>query len=316
MAGRTKSHEQHSSTAVYLFYAHVTTGQKRLWCVLIRMSEKVLRVSQLDATELDDELLSVLQEQLVAVLKVLPSTRLLRFKPELRAVLKALLWGYSVRSLGQTFGQSMLDIKYSTDATCTTTLSYRHKWALLFLSVGVEWLRERFHLLVKLVLQSHTPRRVELILGYLTTAVNSLSLFNFTVFLLRGCYPTLSERLCGLLIAPSKPQTLRNMSYDYMNREILWHGFSEFLFFIIPHFNMFALRNWLHRVTLSPTSSPVDYSMCVFCEKPPTRPSITQCGHVYCHYCLQANCMADSHFPCSVCGQIVYPPRGGPDSVS
>ena len=270
------------------------------------MSEQVLRVSQLDATELDDELFSVLQEQLVAVFKVLPSTRLLQFKPELRAALKALLWWYSVRSSGQTFGQAMLDIQYSKDATCITTLSFRHKLALLLLSVGVEWLRERFHFLVGLVSRSPTPRRVELILGYLTAAINSLSLFNFTVFLLRGCYPTLSERLCGLLVAPSNPQAPRNLSYDYMNREILWHGFSEFLFFILPHFNVFALRNWLHRVALSPSSSQTDYSMCVFCEKAPTMPSVTQCGHVYCHYCLQANCMADSHFSCCVCGQSVF----------
>lgn len=282
-----------------------------LWCARIRMPERVLRVSQLDATELDDDLLTVLQQQLLAIFKLLPSTRLLQFKPELRAALKALLWWYSVRTAGQTFGQGMLDIQYSRETTHATKLPFRHRLALLVLSVGLEWLGERFHLLGSLASPRLSPRQLETILGYLSAAVNTLSLLNFTVFLLRGNYPTLQERLVGLLLSPTHPQTLRNVSYDYMNREILWHGFSEFLFFVLPHFNVFAIRNWLHRVALSPSASLTDYSVCVFCEKAPTRPTVTQCGHVYCHYCLQANCMADSHFPCSVCGQVASPPHAG-----
>lgn len=269
------------------------------------MSEKVLRVSQLDATELDDDLLSVLQDQLLAIFKVLPSTRVLQFKPELRAALKAVLWWCSLRPKGQTYGQEMLNIQYSTDAARTTRLSVRHKLTLLVLGVGVEWIKERFHVLGSLISRSAAPRRLETLLGYFSATVNTLSLLNFTVFILRGSYPTLQDRLAGLHMAPSSPQTLRNLTYDYMNREILWHGFSEFIFFILPHFNVFAIRNWLNRAALSPPSSPTDHSVCVFCEKTPTRPSVTQCGHVYCYYCLQANCMADKRFSCSACGHIV-----------
>ena len=273
------------------------------------MSEKVLRVSQLDATELDDELLAVLQEQLLAVFKMLPSARLLHFKPELRAALKVSLWWYSVRGSGKTFGQGMLDIHYSTKPTLVTTLSLRHKLTLLFLSVAVEWFRDRIHFLASFLSPRVSPRRLENLLGYLTAAVNTLSLFNFTLFLLRGNYPTLCDRLAGLLIAPSIHQTLRSINYDYMNREILWHGFSEFIFFILPHFNLFAIRNWLWRLTVSPSSPPADHSECAFCGKPPTMPSVSHCGHVYCYYCLQANCMAVRHFPCSACGRTVSPPH-------
>lgn len=269
------------------------------------MSETVLRVSQLDATELDDDLLSVLQEQLLSIFKVLPSTRLLQFKPELRAALKAVLWCYSVRTMGQTYGQEMLDIQYSTEAARTTRLSVRHKLTLLVVGVGVEWIKERFHVVGSLISPRVAPRQLENLLGYLSATVNAISLLNFTVFLLWGRYPTLQERIAGLLMAPSTPQTLRNLSYDYMNREILWHGFSEFIFFILPHFNVFAVRNWLNRVALSPSSQPTDHSVCVFCEKTPTRPSVTQCGHVYCYYCLKANCMADKQFSCSACGHVV-----------
>ena len=269
------------------------------------MSERVLRVSQLDAVELDDELLSVLQQQLLAVFKVLPSIHLLQFKPELRAALRAFLWWHSVRTTGQTFGQNMLDVQYSTKPTIAATLSARHKYTLLMLSVVVEWLRDRFHVVGSLLPLGLAPRQLEALLGYLTAAVNTLSLLNFAVFLLRGSYASLLQRLAGVLVAPSQPQSLRSYSYDYMNREIHWHGFSEFLFFVLPHLNVFAVRNWLRRMLSLHSSPPADPSVCVFCEKPPTMARLAQCGHVYCYYCLRANCMADSHFLCSACGDKV-----------
>lgn len=273
------------------------------------MSARVLRVTQLDAVELDDELLSVLQKQLVAVFKVLPYTRLLQFKPELRAALKTFLWWHSVYNKGQTFGQYMLDVQYSTNSTLPTTLSFHHKFIILLLSVCVEWFRDRFHVIISLLSLGLTPRQLELILNYITAVTNTLSLFNFTVFLLQGGYATLYERLVGVVVAPSQPQSLRAMSYDYMNREILWHGFSEFIFFVLPHLNLFTVKNWLRRVSNSHPSSPVDLSVCVFCDKPPTMARVAECGHVYCYYCLHANCMADQHFLCSACGLSVLPTR-------
>lgn len=271
--------------------------------------EKVLRVSQLDSTELDDDLLSVLQEQLLGVFKVLPSTRPLQFKPELRAALKVLLWWYSVRNSGRTFGQDMLNVQYCTCNDVRRPATAGKKLGLLLLSVGVEWVGERFHALGSALAPGLRPGQLQSLLGWITAAFNLLSLLNFTLFLLRGCYPTLLDRLLGLQLAPTKPQTLRTLSYGFMNQEILWHGFSEFVFFVLPHLNLFAVRNWLRRVAMSlsatPVTVPADFSRCAFCGHPPTLPQLSACGHVYCYYCLRANCMADSSFPCCVCGHVL-----------
>lgn len=271
--------------------------------------EKVLRVSQLDSTELDDDLLSVLQEQLLGVFKVLPSTRPLQFKPELRAALKVLLWWYSVRNSGRTFGQDMLDVQYCTCNDVRRPATAGKKLGLLLLSVGVEWAGERFHALGSALAPGLRPGQLQSLLGWITAAVNLLSLLNFTLFLLRGHYPTLLDRLLGLQLAPTKPQTLRTLSYGFMNQEILWHGFSEFVFFVLPRLNLFAVRNWLRRVAMSlsatPVTVPADFSRCAFCEHPPTLPQLSACGHVYCYYCLRANCMADSSFPCCACGHVL-----------
>ena len=275
--------------------------------LVLEMAEKVLRVSQLDAAELDDELVSVLQEQLLAVFKVLPATSILQFRPELKVALKTFLWWCSVRVSGQSFGQAMLDVQFSTEPLVATSLTSRHKLTLLLLGVCAEWLRDRAHMLASLLRLPLAPRRLEVLLGYLTAATSALSLFNFTLFLLRGSYPTLRERLAGVVQTPSSPQVLRTLSHNHMSREIMWHGFSEFLIFVLPHLNTFALRNWLWRLCLSPSPPPLDPSLCVECGDVPTMVQTASCGHVFCYYCLQANCMADHNFTCSVCTQTIAP---------
>eukprot|EP00731_Ephydatia_muelleri_P024714 Em0016g985a len=97
-----------------------------------------------------------------------------------------------------------------------------------------------------------------------------------------------------------------------MNREILWHGFAEFLFNVLPQFNSFAVKNWLRLVwrKLAPPRIEAecrplqtkDFLVCRFCASMPTLPYVTNCGHIYCYYCITANCIADAAFPCCACG--------------
>lgn len=275
------------------------------------VGEKVLRVNQLDAKELDEELSSLLQDQLLNVLACLPPTGILaKLKPELRAMLRLVLWKYSLYSRGRSFGQDMMDLSYATIVKGGSALGLKRKCALLFIGVFTVWLRERVHLLAHLGMGVH-PSVAEKWLTFSLTIVNSLSLLNFIAFLFHGRFPSLSERILGLKMVPRHPQSMQQMSYDYMNREILWHGFYEFIFFVLPHFNLFAVKNWLRRMFAPKTGQIVttptaeDFLRCAFCEMPPTMPYAAGCGHVYCYYCLRANCLADSKFPCSTCGVAV-----------
>ena len=265
-------------------------------------------MSQLDAAELDDQLISVLNEQLLAIFKVLPTTKLLEFKPELKAALKACLWWFSVRGCGQTFGQRMLGVQYCTDSTPATSLAPRHKWTLLILCLCGEWLRDRAHHLASLARLPLTPRSIERLLGWVSAAASALSLLNFTAFLLQGHHCTLTEQLARVTVCPTRPQALRSPSYHLMNREIMWHGFSELIFFLLPHINTFAVRNWLRRLAL-PLSHQPNPSLCAYCSHPPTMAQIASCGHMYCYYCLQANCMADPGFTCTLCSHKIVPHR-------
>jgi peroxin-2 len=272
-------------------------------------AETVLRVSQLDATELDDELSSLLQQQFVGVFKSLPLRFISRFKPELKLFIRWLVWKYSICESNNTFGQKMMDLHYNASKGGPMTL--RHHIGLFLVLVIAEWLRDRFDVLLSFVTQA-PPSSVQKTLDAITACIKTLSLVNFIIFLLYGSHPTVKERLLGLTMSPSRPQALRQLSYEYMNREILWHGFSEFIFYILPHFNLFAIRNWLRRkLRFTKDNGTADlqvenFEKCSFCEYSPTMPHVAECGHVYCYYCLRANCLADSNFACSVCSRPVH----------
>lgn len=261
--------------------------------------EVVLRVNQLDACELDDTLTNVLQHQLLAALRPLQSTKFLNYLPELKTLLRLLVWKFSLSDHHNTLGQGMLDLKYAS-VRGSARLSLFQRGGLFIAVVLGEWMLERAD-----TLTAYCPRPSQAQQGlvWLSTALRTLSLFNFIFFLIRGKYPTLKERVLGLGMLPDKPQAIREVSHRYLTREILWHGFSEFIFFVLPHFNYFSVRNLVRKVLGSKSSTST--TCCTFCEAIPILPHLSDCGHIYCYYCLKSNLIADSNFPCPACNDAV-----------
>ena len=282
------------------------------------MDERVLRVSRLDALQLDEELNDVLQEQFTSLVQGLPfSSFLSSIKPELKIIIRFLLWRWSVWKRGATFGQLMMNLRYSKPKNLDVGISNITRLSLLTLLLGADWIRERVHLVASHV-SSFTPGQVERTLSIVTALVQLAQLFNICIFLLNGRFPSLKERLLSLDMTPLRRQTLQQLNYEFTNREILWHGFSEFLFFLLPLFNIFSLRNWVRRTVFSlseklgwsdETSEILSFRECSFCEDLPVMPQIANCCHIFCYYCVAANVKADANYPCNTCGKPVYPFR-------
>ena len=268
----------------------------------MQTAEAVLRVNQLDACELDDTITAVLQHQFLEVFRPLQSLLIHQIRPELKAFIRFLLWKFSISSNdgngGATFGQRMLSLTYVSESSRSVTAVDRGK--LFVAMVMADWMQERSEWLVS-KLPCLSP--LQQVLDYSAAAVKALSLLNFVLFLVSGYYPTLKERVFGLRIVPTAPQLIHQVSHNYLTREILWHGFSELVFFILPHFNLFSLWNWIR--TVGGIKAAVDNTRCAFCEAPPTLPHLSSCGHLYCYYCLQANLQADPGYPCCVCNQAI-----------
>ena len=260
--------------------------------------EVVLRVNQLDACELDVNLVDILQHQLLGALRPLQSSQFLKYLPELKTLLRLLVWRFSLYDHNNTLGQELLDLKYSSSNGQETHLSLFQRGGLFVATVLAEWMLDRADTLTACCPRSLHAQQV---LAWMTAVMRTLSLFNFILFLIGGQYPTLKERLFCLGMLPKRPQALREVNHKYLTREILWHGFSEFIFFILPHFNFFSLHNIVRRTSGSKSTNS---NCCTLCKALPILPHLSDCGHIYCYYCLKSNLIADSNFPCPACNDV------------
>ncbi|XP_037135842.1 peroxisome biogenesis factor 2 [Syngnathus acus] len=280
----------------------------------------VLRISQLDALELDSSLEQLLWTQFSTCFQNFRPGLLTPLEPELKALLQLLLWRFTLYPDSTTVGQSLLSLRYhntSTSSNLYKALSHRQKLALLLLSVVPRWLQERSHDLRLYLGLTSGPSFSE---GFQKALRNSLtiisgvarlaSLINFLVFLRKGHHPVLAERMIGTKVVFSKPNVTRDVTYQYMNRELLWHGFAEFLIFLLPLINTSKLKASIYSMVLGGDRSSGDgaggkemaWQECALCGEWPTMPHTLGCPHVFCYYCIKSHSIANNCVVCPKCG--------------
>ncbi|KAM3593646.1 uncharacterized protein V6R79_017903 [Siganus canaliculatus] len=284
----------------------------------------VLRISQLDALELDSALEQLLWTQFSQCFQNCRPGLLTPVEPELKALLQLLLWRFTLYSDSATVGQSLLSLRYH-DALSTSPrykpLSRRQKFSLALVTVGACWLQDRSHSLLLSVgfgaggavperdgglLQQGLRNCFTLVSGIAQLA----SLINFLVFLRKGRHPVLAERMVGVRAVFSKPNVIRDVTYQYMNRELLWHGFSEFLIFLLPLINTRKLKATIASLLLGGKSAGGEeategqgvFKECGLCGEWPTMPHTVGCRHVFCYYCIKSHSIADAYLTCPKCG--------------
>ncbi|XP_034415967.1 peroxisome biogenesis factor 2 isoform X2 [Cyclopterus lumpus] len=282
----------------------------------------VLRISQLDALELDSSLEQLVWTQFSQCFHNCRPGLLTPLEPELRALLHLLLWRFTLYSSSTTVGQSLLSLRYNNILSSSPRyrpLSRRQKLGLALLTAGPRWLQERSHSLL-LALSSGGPgservggllqRGLRNCLTFFSSITQLASLINFLVFLRRGRHPVLAERIVGARAVFSKPNVVRDVTYQYMNRELLWHGFAEFLIFLLPLINTRKLKATVFSIILGGdgadregvTEGPGACKECGLCGEWPTMPHTVGCQHVFCYYCIKSQSIADAYLTCPKCG--------------
>lgn len=291
----------------------------------------VLRISQLDALELDSALEQLLWTQFSLCFQNCRPGLLTPLEPELRALLQLLLWRFTLYSNSATVGQSLLSLRYHNILSSSARyrpLSRRQRLSLALLTAGASWLQERSHsLLMRLGLSvgGPTPERdagfLQKGLRSCLTLVSSIaqfaSLVNFLVFLKKGHHPVLVERIVGTRAVFSKPNVIRDVTYQYMNRELLWHGFSEFLIFLLPLINTRKLKATVSSVVLGRERTNGEgaaewqrlFRECGLCGEWPTMPHTVGCQHVFCYYCIKSHSITESFLTCPKCGTDAHQPE-------
>ncbi|KAF7301792.1 hypothetical protein MIND_00744900 [Mycena indigotica] len=223
-------------------------------------SKRTIRVGQLDAELLDQELVQLLQEP---VAKALNSPR---WTPELSLFIRMMLYKLSVWDSGATYGAKLQDLRYTIPrspsrlALSPSGLPRRTLLIHAFLTVIVPYFhtRIRSHALSRAwpdAPSSDRRRKIWDILVSLESVHALVALLSFVAFLWDGRFRTVTDRLLKMRLTPSRKLIKRDVSYEFMNRQMVWHAFTEFLLFLLPLLNAKSLRRRLSRLktTLTPS---------------------------------------------------------------
>lgn len=272
----------------------------------------VLRVTQLDAEEINNGICSILRNEIKGSLQTSPFSYLLNFEPEIYALLRLVLWKYSVHDTESSIGQAMLNSKYTN--MNGGKLITQKKYAYGMLTVLIYWFKDRQRLVIAMIAKLleknekiHMLPLFEKFISHFITVLNFLSLINFLLFLQSGTSVNLIERLLGLKhVFRGKPSP-RYIDYEYMRKELIWRYIMDTVFCILPFVNFRKLfnlaENWF-RPSVSPKDSeiiPGNVLECRICSEKATNPYSSECNHVFCYYCIKGNMNADSNFQCPIC---------------
>ncbi|KAL1747674.1 Pex12 amino terminal region-domain-containing protein [Schizophyllum fasciatum] len=217
---------------------------------------RVTRVGKLDSELLDQELVQLLEEPLRKAFSLLNNNLRAQFQPELTLLIQLTLYKLSIWNQGASYGARLQDLRYHTpksvnrQARAPSGLPKR----LLLLHGAVTLLIPYLHGKLRTYALSKawpdapsSDRRRKLweLLTALESSYATFSLANFVAFLWNGRYRTIADRLCRMELTPSSRAGQRNVSYEFMNRQMVWHAFTEFLLFFLPLINARAVRRRL-----------------------------------------------------------------------
>ncbi|KAF7332028.1 hypothetical protein MKEN_00083100 [Mycena kentingensis (nom. inval.)] len=218
-----------------------------------------IRVGQLDAELLDQELVQLLHDPLAKALNA-P-----RWSPEVSLFIRLLLYKLSVWDTGATYGAKLQGLRYTSPRPAgplsPSGLPRRTALAHALLTVLVPYMhtRLRSHALSRAWPDAPSfdrRRRTWDVLVSLESVHGLAALLSFIAFLWDGRFRTVTDRILNLHLAPSSSLMNRDVSYEFMNRQMVWHAFTEFLIFLLPLVDARGVRRSIKRLKtiLTPTS--------------------------------------------------------------
>ncbi len=214
------------------------------------------RVGQVDAELLDEELLELLKGQVSEGLKYFGSHLQDEWAPEILLALRAVLFKLTVWDHDATYGAALQNLKFTDARQDTPVLASPSRWQKglygLCTVVGRYGWTKWENWLVDNNNGYDQPgpilRKLSRFSDMVSTVHSTAAFASFLVFLVNGRYRTLLDRILRLRLAPPTSQVSREVSFEYLNRQLVWHAFTEFLLFVLPLVGISRWRRWLVRV--------------------------------------------------------------------
>ncbi|MCJ1463104.1 peroxisome assembly protein (Peroxin-2) [Pseudocyphellaria aurata] len=215
-----------------------------------------LRVGQVDAELLDEELLELLRGQVGEGLKFFGPHLKDEWASEILLGLRTVLFKFTIWDNNASYGASLQNLRY-IDATNKGPVprapSRLQKACYGLFAIGgrYAWTRWENWLAQQEGDYEEPSSNVRLFsrLSSLASTTHSIAAFaSFLVFLFNGRYRTLLDRILHLRLAPHTKQVTREVSFEYLNRQLVWHAFTEFLLFLLPLVGISRWRRLLSRI--------------------------------------------------------------------
>ncbi|CAA7402763.1 unnamed protein product [Spirodela intermedia] len=284
----------------------------------------ISRVNQFDAARLDVEMSGMLKEQLVKVFSLMKPGFLFQYEPELDAFLEFLIWRFSIWVDKPTPGNALMNLRYRDERVATAQgkevrtglegpgLSISQKIWYCLATVGGQYIWARLQSFSAFrrwgdLDQRSSARRVWVLTQRLEGFYRAAAFSNLLVFLFTGRYRSIIERVLRARLVYGSPHMNRAVSFEYMNRQLVWNEFSEMLLLLLPLLNSSSIRKFLLPFSKDKSSSSSDDDLaCPICQLNPTIPFLAlPCQHRFCYYCLRTRCAASSVFRCPRCNEPV-----------
>ncbi|KAI1431387.1 Pex12 amino terminal region-domain-containing protein [Xylaria sp. CBS 124048] len=213
------------------------------------------RVGQVDAELLDEDLVQQLRDQVGEALKYFGSGLRDDWSAEILLALRAILFKLTVWDHDATYGAALQNLKYTDARRRGPVLTPPSKWqkslyGLITVAGKYGWTKWENWLLDQdngYDEPSPLVRRLSSLTTRVTTIHSMAAFASFLVFLLQGRYRTLLDRVLRMRLAPPTSQVNREVSFEYLNRQLVWHAFTEFLLFVLPLVGINRWRRWLSR---------------------------------------------------------------------
>jgi peroxin-2 len=285
------------------------------------------RSAQADAARLDDELAAMLREQLLRALAPLRLALAARLAPELGLALEALILRFSVFAGRPLPGMALMNLRHLDARGAAAAadpggasgaegpgLSPAQRWAYCLAGAGARWAWARGGRAAAAGGGGGAAAAAAVAMRAAESVHRAAALLNHLDFLLSGRYRSLLERLVGARLVAARPDAPRAVSYEYLNRQLVWAELSELLLSLLPLVDAAAVQRALRAALPRPPAvgearavaggaaadAAADASAapplgCGFCgAREVLLPYAAEpCGHAFCYYCLRAAALDD-----------------------
>jgi len=205
----------------------------------------VHRVIQMDAIEVEKQVFSLIVNQV----SVAAPTFFRKYEPEIVMGLQLMSYRLSLWKTGMTYGSSLLGLIYRDESKHWTNSVAPHAPITLFQKLGwaighivLKYFHSRLHRFSiherwSEFPDEHWKKKLWRLMEFSEKVVDILTFLNFVVFLRDGRYSNLIDRLLCMRLVYIQRRMNRPHDMEFLNRQVVWQGFTEFVIFFMSIFS-------------------------------------------------------------------------------